>query len=169
MNADGIFIAGGNQFNYHRWWKNTLLESAMNAQIEKDTPFGGTSAGLAIMGEYYFSAHMGGISSDFAKKNPMTHRILIQTGFLLSPFLQNTITDTHFSERDRFGRLQVFMLRTQMDFGPSPRGIGVDEATSLVVSKDGTACVQGSGKVFILENGQSKAYANSECLQLDQF
>ena len=168
VNADGVFIAGGNQFNYHRWWKNTLLERAMNVQLEKNTPFVGTSAGLAILGEYYFSAHKGGISSDYAKKNPMTSYILIETGFLKTPYLANTITDTHFSERDRLGRLQIFMMRTQMRYGSAPRGIGVDEATSLVIDRYGQACVQGEGKVFLLENGQSKAYRDSECSQLDQ-
>ncbi|MFA9352951.1 Type 1 glutamine amidotransferase-like domain-containing protein, partial [Escherichia coli] len=46
--ADGIFIAGGDQANYVRYWKDTPVARALDAHVRKGRPLGGTSAGLAI-------------------------------------------------------------------------------------------------------------------------
>ena len=48
--ADGIFIAGGDQSRYIRFWKGTALNRALNAHVRAGKPIAGTSAGLAILG-----------------------------------------------------------------------------------------------------------------------
>ena len=48
--ADAIFIAGGDQSRYIRFWKGTALNRALNAHVRAGKPIAGTSAGLAILG-----------------------------------------------------------------------------------------------------------------------
>ena len=55
--AEAIFIAGGDQSNYVRFWKGTPVEDAINAVVAaRPSPVGGTSAGMAILGEFTYSA-----------------------------------------------------------------------------------------------------------------
>ena len=49
--ADGIFIAGGDQSRYVRFWKDTPVAAALDAHVAAGKPLGGTSAGLAMQGE----------------------------------------------------------------------------------------------------------------------
>ena len=49
--ADGIFIAGGDQARYVRFWRGTPVEDILNAHVASGKPIAGTSAGLAILGE----------------------------------------------------------------------------------------------------------------------
>ena len=50
--ADAIFIAGGDQSRYIRFWKGTPVNEALNAHVRAGRPIAGTSAGLAILGGY---------------------------------------------------------------------------------------------------------------------
>ena len=58
--ADGIFIAGGDQANYVRFWKDTPVAAALDAHVRAGKPIGGTSAGLAILGAWSYGALDGG-------------------------------------------------------------------------------------------------------------
>jgi beta-aspartyl-peptidase (threonine type) len=61
--ADGIFIAGGDQSRYVRWWRGTPVAEALDAHVRAGKPLGGTSAGLAMLGEYLYGAMDGGSQS----------------------------------------------------------------------------------------------------------
>src|ERR1700749_1546956 len=52
--AEVLFISGGDQAHYIRAWKGTPVEEAINAHIAAGKPIGGTSAGLAIQGEFAY-------------------------------------------------------------------------------------------------------------------
>ena len=54
--AEVVFIAGGDQANYIRGWKGTGVEKAINDDIAAGKPIGGTSAGLAVLGEFVYGA-----------------------------------------------------------------------------------------------------------------
>ena len=69
--AEALFIAGGNQWDYVRMWKGTPVEDAIHELVAQGVPVGGTSAGLAILGEFSFSAERGTIYSDEALKKPL--------------------------------------------------------------------------------------------------
>lgn len=57
VNAEALFIAGGDQWDYANYWKDTKVEDAVNYLINvKHVPVGGTSAGLAVLGDGYFDA-----------------------------------------------------------------------------------------------------------------
>jgi cyanophycinase-like exopeptidase len=55
-NAEAVFIAGGDQARYINFWKDTPVEDALNANIKDGKPIGGTSAGLAVLGEFVYGA-----------------------------------------------------------------------------------------------------------------
>jgi cyanophycinase len=156
-NAEALFIAGGDQANYVKLWKNTKVENAINYLInDKKAPVGGTSAGCAILSTTYFAALNGTVTSDAAMANPYDPLVSLgHDDFLNSPFLRNTITDQHFSQRGRQGRLVTFMARMYKDWVINPKGIGVDEQTAVCVDNVGMATVFGLNSAFFLQMGQS--------------
>ena len=42
--ADGIFLAGGDQANYVRYWKDTPVARLLDAHVRKGRPIGGTKS-----------------------------------------------------------------------------------------------------------------------------
>lgn len=138
-NAEALFIAGGNQGDYVRMWKDTPVEDAIHSVFAKGAPVGGTSAGLAVLGEFSYAALKGSIDSTTALVSPYTPRITLENDFLKFPEMEDKITDSHFVARDRMGRLVTFLARIVQDgWADEARGIGVDEETALGVDLDGT-------------------------------
>jgi cyanophycinase len=136
-NAEAIFFTGGNQARYLLRIKGTKAHKALLRKIKDGAPVAGTSAGLAVMGEYIFSAKKGGLSSSYVLRNPHASEIIIDKGFLEIEALSGLITDTHFMNRSREGRLLTFMFRTQFDFElTSLAGVGIDEQSSLLVTRN---------------------------------
>ena len=142
--AEAIWFAGGNQAVYESYWKNSSVETLINQHINaKQYPIGGTSAGMAILGEYYFSATNGTISSSDALNNPLDNRITVSTEFLNIPFLSNTITDTHYDNPERIGRHTVFMSRLLSENNTMTYGIAADEFVAICIDNNGIAKVFG--------------------------
>ena len=141
--AEGIFLAGGDQALYVKYWKDTPVGAALNAHIAAGKPLGGSSAGLAVLGEFYYSALHDSVTSEQALKNTFDPNITLGTGFIKAPILSGVITDSHFMPRKRLGRLMTFLARLQIDNPAAPRlvGLGVDEGTALCVEPDATSSV----------------------------
>ena len=140
--AEALFIAGGDQAHYIRAWQNTPVQQALNAHIAVGKPIGGTSAGLAVLGEFAYSALNdppdGMLASPEALKDPFTPQVALRRNFLKIPVLHDTITDSHFAKRDRLGRSLVFLARLMQDgWTNSPREIAVDESSAVLI--DGVA------------------------------
>jgi cyanophycinase len=161
--ASAIFIAGGDQANYINFWMNTPVQTAMNEAIRRGVPVGGTSAGLAVMGEYLYTAQGDkpddpNLDGKTALSDPYSARITLTHGFLDIPILKSIITDTHFARRDRMGRMLVFLARlNQPDERPaSPtapkiRGIGVEERAAVLLEPEGKAKVVGFGNAYFID------------------
>lgn len=94
-------------------WGGSRLQRAVQAAItRRRVVIGGTSAGLAILGEHVFTAENGGVTSEEALADPFSPRVALSAQpFLSVPFLSNVIADQHFRERDRMGRALAFMAR----------------------------------------------------------
>jgi cyanophycinase len=138
--ADGVYIMGGDQASYVRYWKGTGVQEALNAHVKANRPIGGSSAGLAILGHYSYTAFDGGsMESKVALANPFDSGVTLEDDFLHVRNLETVITDTHFSRRSRLGRLITFVARLQSEKDKNVIGIGVDEKTALLVDADGTA------------------------------
>ena len=115
-NAEAVFIAGGDQSNYIRYWKDTPVEDAINFVAAKPAPIGGTSAGMAVLGEYVYSAEgKESLTSPAALADPYAPDLTLARGFLALPRLENVITDQHLQERDRIGRTIALLSRLQAD------------------------------------------------------
>ena len=152
--AEAIYLAGGDQSDYVRFWQDTPVQDALNRHIASGKPLGGLSAGLAIMGEFSFDSMIDTIHSPDALANPYGNKVTLARDFLKIPLLADTITDTHFSKRDRMGRLLVFMARIlQDDWAKQIRAIAVDENASFLLEADGSGKAVGEGHVYFLEAG----------------
>ncbi len=145
-NAEVIFIAGGDQSTYVNLWTGTALQTAVNARVAAGYPIGGTSAGLAVLGPYVYAAFNASSRSPTVLANPYDVSVTLMNALFTVPVLQNLITDSHFKVRDRMGRLVTFLARLQQDGrATAPRGIGIDESSSVGVAPDGAATVFGAG------------------------
>jgi cyanophycinase len=141
-NAEALFIAGGDQSRYVRFWKGTPVEDAINHVAAKPAPIGGTSAGMAILGEYSYSAMSAeSLTSEVALANPYATDVTLERDFLTLAGLEGVITDQHLWERDRIGRTVVLLARLVQDgWVGQARAIAADRETSLHVDPlDGTA------------------------------
>jgi len=156
-NAEAVFIAGGDQADYINFWMGTPVQQALNEAIARNIPIGGTSAGLAVQGEFVYSAQADppdgpDLSSPETLSNPFHPRVTIVHQFLDNPLLKEVITDTHFSARDRLGRTLVFMARILQDGRAHHiRDIAVDERTAVLLEPDGAATVVGAGFAYFLQ------------------
>lgn len=170
--ADGIFIAGGDQSNYVNFWKGTPVEDALNAHIAAGKPIGGTSAGLAILGEFLYGAMDGGsLRSPQALADPLGDANTIERDFLRVPLLRGVVTDTHFRERDRLGRLIAFIAKAEtLSDGRVVIGLGVDEDAAVAVEGDGTARVYPltaqSGGALVVRGGVAETQQRGKPLRL---
>lgn len=149
--AEAVFIAGGDQALYVRYWKGTPVQDAINDGIAAGKPIGGTSAGLAILGEFSYGALNDPEDSELQSKdalaNPFHNQVTIVSDFLKIPVLRSTITDSHFARRDRMGRTLVFLARIMQDGKSShPREVAIDEKSAVLVDENGQAHVIGPGK-----------------------
>lgn len=152
-NAELIFIAGGDQSSYLNAWKDTRTEEAIRAAYLRGAVVGGTSAGMAVQGEHIYDPDgVTAVTSPEAIANPYRSGMQFSTGFLDLPLMAGILTDTHFLQRDRMGRLLAFMARLRQD-GTAPRvvGVGVGENTAIFVDRDGRGIVDGSGVAYVIE------------------
>ncbi|MBK9106090.1 MAG: T9SS type A sorting domain-containing protein [Saprospiraceae bacterium] len=143
--AEGIWFAGGDQWDYVSYWRDTPVDSLINQGIaERQIVIGGTSAGMAILGGFYFSAKNGTVTSGAALANPYTSKVTVDSNsFIRTPYLSNVITDTHYDNPDRKGRQITFLARIYTDWGAEARGIACDEYTALCIGTDGIAHAYG--------------------------
>lgn len=185
-NAEAIFIAGGDQANYAKYWNDTGVEEAIYDAMQRNVSIGGTSAGLAVLGDFDYTAFTGKstVSND-ALLNPYDRSITIDgtlgdgfltareipasppsPAFVLMNLLKDTITDSHFRQRDRMGRLITFMSRLDADglvqgttVTPGKvRGIGINEQTALLVEPSGMATVVGNNPISGATNEPRSVY-----------
>lgn len=172
--AEAIFLAGGDQAQYVNFWKDSPVQEALQRAILRGVPLGGTSAGLAVLGDLIFSAQQGGLDPEEVLQNPTDSRITLEGRLVDLPFMDGILTDTHFSQRDRMGRLAGFLARANAD-GEVVRGIGVDEATAVLVEPSGEGRVVGKNSAYfvtppgpaeVLEAGQPLTYRNLGVLRL---
>jgi cyanophycinase len=152
--ADGIFLAGGDQANYIRYWKGTPVEAALNAHVRAHRPIGGSSAGLAILGHFsYTSLDGGSMESKTALANPYDAGMTLEDNFLHLRWLESVITDTHFSQRCRLGRSIAFVARLNQEH-PAAHvfGVGIDERSAMLIGADGIGRLaeNSAGSVWII-------------------
>lgn len=148
--AEAIWMAGGNQWTYISYWRNTKIDSLINdGIINRNIAIGGTSAGMAVLGGVYFSAQNGSTTSAEALANPYAFRVKVDSSdFFKTPFLNHIITDTHYDSPDRRGRHAVFLARMRTDWGVEGKGIACDEYTAVCIDTSGIARTFGDSPTY---------------------
>jgi cyanophycinase len=150
-NAEVVFFAGGDQCDYVKYFKGTLVETAVENVYSRGGGVGGTSAGLAIQGEFDYDGCTGSALSSDALANPYDRTITFTYNFFNWLNMERTLTDSHFVTRDRMGRTLSFLARQIKDGKTtSALGIGINEATSVVVDRNGVATVIGDGPAYFV-------------------
>jgi len=180
-NTDAIFLNGGDQSLTLQAFlnsdgKDSNILKLIKKKIANNTLIiGGTSAGTAVMSGGTFEGenlpmitggrsntalargaftdllpvdrcHLGNICSETMLDDDLSYRSHGGLGLF-----HWGIMDSHFSERDRQGRLMTLVIATNVKFA-----FGVDETTALIVSYSKSAIptfeVLGQGGVYIIEN-----------------
>jgi len=153
LNAEALWIAGGDQSNYINYWKGTPVEDALNTLIARGVPIGGTSAGMNVLTQFVYSALASqGVTSSQALADPFTRYITLDRDFVGIAALQGIIGDPHFVTRDRMGRDLAFMCRIYANgWSAAPRDIAIDERTALLIDTRGIATLVGTGTAYFMQ------------------
>ncbi|HEY1040135.1 MAG TPA: T9SS type A sorting domain-containing protein, partial [Bacteroidia bacterium] len=119
----------------------TKIDSIINHNLAtKKIVIGGTSAGMAIQGGFYFSAQNGSVTTAEALNDPYNVYMTVDSAsFLKNKYLGNVITDTHYDDPDRRGRHVTFLARILKDWGIDAKGIACDEYTAVCIDTLGLA------------------------------
>jgi cyanophycinase-like exopeptidase len=156
VQAESIWIAGGDQSAYINFWGGHKVQQALNDRIARGVAIGGTSAGMNVLSEFVFTAQSSTtVTSSFALANADSPAITIGRAFVKLDALAGIIADPHFVTRDRMGRDLAFEYRIYRDFaGTTARSICVDEGSAVLISGtpgNWTASVAGAGNAYFLQ------------------
>lgn len=131
--AEAIWLAGGDQWDYLGRWPD-VIHSAISTLTLRNGPVGGISAGAVGLGEFAFDARLGSVTSAEVLADPLRAEVSVSESRYPTPELYSVIVDSHFSERNREGRLLGFLARTMHDTGIERLiGLGLDERVAVVL------------------------------------
>ncbi|MBA4186821.1 MAG: cyanophycinase [Planctomycetaceae bacterium] len=128
--AGGVWFGGGRQWRFVDAYAGTLTEKRIHEVLERGGAIGGSSAGASIQSEYMPRGH------------PLGNTVMAAEGYEKGLcFLPGCAVDQHFFARKRTADMTGLMKKY-----PQYLGIGLDEATAIVVTGT-TAEVIGKSKV----------------------
>ncbi len=133
--ATGIWFGGGRQWNFADSYYGTKAHELMKDVVRRGGVVGGSSAGASIQARY------------LARATPIQNLNIMAPGYERGGlgFISGVAIDQHFSQRKRQKDMTQLVNRY-----PQLLGIGIDEATAIIVRKS-TAEVVGSGKVHFYD------------------
>ncbi len=134
--ASVIFFIGGDQLRITSQMGDSPMFQCMHDNYLNGGMIAGTSAGAAAMPQTMI---IGGPSDE-------SNRI---SALSMAPglgFLPDAVIDSHFAERGRIGRLLGAVAQN-----PRNLGIGIDEATAILVERGEYFTVLGNGAVYVAD------------------
>jgi cyanophycinase len=132
--AGGVWFSGGRQWKFVDAYAGTLTEKRFHEVLDRGGAIGGSSAGASIQSEYMPRGH------------PLGNTVMAAEGYEKGfGFLPGCAVDQHFFVRKRTGDMSGLMKKY-----PQYLGIGLDEATAIVVTGH-TAEVIGKTKVAFFD------------------
>jgi len=147
--ATGVFFSGGDQSRLTLALSGTPVLHKIKELYERGAVIGGTSAGAAVMSALMITGReLRSRDTANAYSSVMRKNVETAPGF---GFIDNAIVDQHFVRRKRHNRLLSLVLEH-----PALVGIGIDEATAIIVNPDGTFDVAGDGSVFVFDAARAK-------------
>jgi cyanophycinase len=115
--AGGVWFGGGRQWRFVDAYEGTKAEEASRDVLRRGGVIGGSSAGATIQGYY------------LCRGSPLNNTDILCEGYERGlNFLPGVAIDQHFAQRKRFGDMTALMKAY-----PQLLGVGLDEATALVV------------------------------------
>ena len=135
--ADAVWFNGGRQWNIVDSYVNTLTYREFHKVLERGGVIGGSSAGATIQGEYLVRGDTSG--PDVMMTAEPNHQWAFK-------FLRNTAIDQHINTRNRWDHLIPVVQKF-----PKFLGIGLSEATAIVVTQDRFEVI-GAWKVAVHDN-----------------
>lgn len=140
--ASAVFFCGGDQNRVSALLKeHPDVRAALHKRYQEGVPFGGHSAGTAIMSELMITGE-----GDFSVIDAA--QVGVDQGLGLLP---NAIVDQHFIARKRLNRLFSLVLAH-----PDLLGIGVDEPAALAVEDERVAEVVTPGQVMMVQGAEGR-------------
>jgi cyanophycinase len=144
-NATGIWFGGGRQWRFVDHYEGTDAVTQFHSCLQRGGVIGGSSAGASIQGELLI------------RGAPVGNQIMVQDGYRYGfGFFPGIGIDQHFSQRNRLSDLQ----RAIGEY-PEFTGVGIDEATALIVTPD-QAEVFGNGRVFVVRKAAELPPASTQ-------
>ena len=137
----GFWFSGGDQGLVGDKIVGTPLQKVIRERYEAGACVGGTSAGAAIMSKVMLTGDDRHGKEALSEFGPGAYQTREGMGFLP----EGVIVDQHFLRRGRENRLFSLIMER-----PDHLGLGIDEATALVV-KDGKAKVLGMRSVMVFD------------------
>ena len=135
--AKGIWFGGGRQWRFVDAYEGTLAYPLIHDVLNRGGVIGGSSAGATIQGDY------------LVRGSPHGPQFMMCEGYERGfNFLPGVAIDQHFAQRKRFADMTALMK-----VYPQYLGIGLDEATAIVVERQ-IATVMGRGQVHIYDHRQ---------------
>jgi cyanophycinase len=156
--AKGVFFLGGDQSRLTASLQDSKVFKKIKTIFEEGGVVGGTSAGAAVMSEVMITG------DELINKDTVSIFKTIQKGNVKTirgfGFITKAIIDQHFVIRKRLNRLISAVLEN-----PNLLGIGIDEATAIIVRPDETFEVSGARNVVIIDpNDVSNIKTTDEAL-----
>ena len=136
-NATGVFFAGGRQWRIADAYLNTLVHQEFLDLLARGGVISGSSAGASIQGSFLWRGDTAGAD------------ILIGNHTQGLGFLRNSVIDQHLLARNR-----QFDLIDFVKAAPTYIGIGLDEATAIVVIRDELEVIGRSVAAIYEPNGE---------------
>lgn len=147
--ATGVFFSGGDQNKLVKALRGTKFLQAVWKVYEKGGVLSGTSAGAAVQSKMMLTGNEL-VSKDTANSYGAVRKGNIETaeGF---GFVRSVIIDQHFVKRKRQNRLLTLVLEH-----PELVGVGIDEATCIIVKPNNTFEVLGDATVQVFDARNAK-------------
>jgi len=141
-NAKGVWFGGGRQWRFVDCYAGTKAEKLIRDVLDRGGVIGGSSAGATIQGDFLVRGSVLGNEEMMAEG--------YERGL---GYLPGSAIDQHFSQRKRFPDMTNVMKRH-----PQVLGIGIDEATAVVVQGE-TALIMGKGNAHFYDYRKREAAA----------
>lgn len=139
--SSGVFFSGGDQNRIMDVLADDELLRLIREKYAAGTPFGGTSAGAAVMSDPM-------MTGDADLKVLDGKKVGVRKGLGLLP---NVLFDQHFLVRQRHNRLFGLMLEN-----PNMLGIGIDEDTAVLIEDNRRLTVSGETQVMLVYSKNGK-------------
>ncbi|WP_035647086.1 cyanophycinase [Flavobacterium sp. ASV13] len=151
-----IFISGGDQSRFMSVVHNTPIKTAIQKAYENGSTISGTSAGAAVMSEKMITGNQK-LEKEYSGTFDNIRYDNLETSEGLG-LLKTAVIDQHFLKRNRYNRL----LSALVEF-PELTGIGIDEATAIIV-RNNQVEVAGESEVIVVRKPKGIKKSNKNNL-----